>query len=167
MFGRLLGNRVHREVRRGLLPEAAMPPGAGLLGCRVQGPEGEPVVRAETAVTDTRGRTVVAGSTDPYGSFMTAVPAGEYRLTVRADGYLPYRTEVAVAEGAFASLGDVALRTAPPAPLPAPGDWEIEPAHTSIGFTARHIGLARIHGRSTALLVRYLSAIRWRRPRCM
>lgn len=27
------------------------------------------------------------------------------------------------------------------------GDWDIDPAHSSIVFTARHIGLARIHGR--------------------
>jgi polyisoprenoid-binding protein YceI len=45
------------------------------------------------------------------------------------------------------SLGDVALRVADPPALPEPGDWEIEPTHSSIGFTARHIGLARVHGR--------------------
>lgn len=39
------------------------------------------------------------------------------------------------------------LQVAHPPELSAPGDWEIEPAHSSIAFTARHIGLARVHGR--------------------
>ncbi|CAM5600648.1 Protein YceI [Streptomyces badius] len=39
---------------------------------------------------------------------------------------------------------------AQPPQSPDPGDWDIEPNHSQIGFTARHIGLARIHGRFNA-----------------
>ncbi|OIJ69502.1 hypothetical protein WN71_003035 [Streptomyces mangrovisoli] len=118
-----------------------------MLNCRVLDPVGEPVAHAELTVVDEMGRTVVGGGTDPYGTFMATLPAGEYRLAVSAEGYAPYRATALVTEDTLASLGDVHLQVAHPPQLPAAGDWEVEPTHSSIGFTARHIGLARIHGR--------------------
>ena len=147
MFGRLMGNRTNRAQRTSPLAAVQTPPDAGVLSCRVLDPVNEPVTKAEFAVSDTLGRTVVSGGTDPYGSFVTTVPAGEYRLAVSAEGFSPYRATARVGETSLASLGDVTLQVAQPPELPAPGDWEIEPTHSSIGFTARHIGLARIHGR--------------------
>ncbi|MFG2936079.1 YceI family protein [Streptomyces sp. NPDC048282] len=147
MFGRLMGNRTSRAQRTSPLAAVQTPPDAGVLSCRVLDPVNEPVPKAEFAVSDTMGRTVVSGGTDPYGSFVTTVPAGEYRLAVSAEGFTPYRATALVGENSLASLGDVTLQVAQPPELPAPGDWEIEPTHSSIAFTARHIGLARIHGR--------------------
>ncbi|WP_255951894.1 YceI family protein [Streptomyces odontomachi] len=147
MFGRLLGKRMNRGLRNGVLPAVSVPPDAGVLGCRVLDSVGEPVRQAKVSVADSIGRTVVAGGADPYGNFVATVPAGGYRLTVTADGYLPHHADATVAEDAYAALGDVTLQYSPPLTLPEQGDWEIEPMHTSIGFTARHIGLARIHGR--------------------
>ena len=147
MIGRWLGNRMNRTQRMSPLAALRTPPTAGVLSCRVLDPVNEPVRNAEFAVSDPMGRKVVTGGTDPFGSFVTTVPAGEYRLAVSAEGYAPYRATAMVAENSLASLGDVTLQVAQPLELPAPGDWEIEPAHSSIGFTARHIGLARIHGR--------------------
>jgi polyisoprenoid-binding protein YceI len=142
MIGRWLGSRRNRIQRM-----SPLAPRAGVLSCRVLDPVHEPVPHAEFVVSDHMGRRVVSGGTDPFGSFVTAVPAGEYRLAVSAEGYAPFRAATTVEEGTLASLGDVTLQTAEPPELPAPGDWEIEPAHSSIAFTARHIGLARIHGR--------------------
>jgi polyisoprenoid-binding protein YceI len=147
MFGRVLGNRANRVRRTSPLAAVQTPPSAGVLSCRVLDPVNEPVKHAEFAVSDAMGRKVVGGETDPYGSFVTTVPAGEYRLAVSAEGYTPYRASATVGENALASLGDVTLQVARPPELPPAGDWEIEPTHSSIGFTARHIGLARIHGR--------------------
>ncbi|MEV6946177.1 YceI family protein [Streptomyces sp. NPDC051172] len=147
MFGRWLGNRTNRVQRTSPLAAVQTPPSAGVLSCRVLDPVHEPVKHAEFAVSDAMGRKVVGGETDPYGSFVTTVPAGEYRLAVSAEGYTPYRASATVGENALASLGDVTLQVARPPELPPAGDWEIEPTHSSIGFTARHIGLARIHGR--------------------
>ncbi|MEV7033107.1 YceI family protein [Streptomyces sp. NPDC093272] len=147
MFGGLRGNRTKRVQRTSPLAAVQTPPDAGVLSCRVLDPVDEPVTNAEFTVTDTLGRTVVGGGVDPYGSFVTAVPAGEYRVAVSAEGFMPYRAVTQVAENSLASLGDVTLQVARPPELPAPGDWEIEPTHSSIAFTARHIGLARIHGR--------------------
>ncbi|MEU3981223.1 YceI family protein [Streptomyces sp. NPDC026672] len=147
MVGRWLGNRTNRVQRTSPLAAVQTPPEAGVLSCRVLDPVNEPVTHAEFAISDAQGRKVVSGGTDPYGSFMTTVPAGEYRLAVSAEGYTPYRATAVVGENTLASLGDVTLQVAQPPELPAPGDWEIERTHSSITFTARHIGLARIHGR--------------------
>ncbi|MFJ8827140.1 YceI family protein [Streptomyces sp. NPDC102467] len=147
MFGRWLGNRTNRAQRTSPFAAVTLPPSAGVLSCRVLDPVNEPVKDAELVVSDATGRKVVGGGTDPFGSFVSTVPAGEYRLAVSAEGYAPFRGSATVTESGHASLGDVMLQVSPPPQLPAPGDWEIEPAHSSIAFTARHIGLARIHGR--------------------
>ncbi|TPQ20105.1 YceI family protein [Streptomyces sporangiiformans] len=147
MVGRWLGNRRNRMQGTGHLAGVPMPTGAGVLSCRVLDPVNQPVSHAEFAISDAVGRKVVSGGADPFGSFVATVPAGEYRLAVSADGYTPYRASAAVGEGAVTSLGDLTLQVAEPPALPEPGDWEIEPTHSSIAFTARHIGLARVHGR--------------------
>ncbi|GGJ99641.1 hypothetical protein GCM10011583_33840 [Streptomyces camponoticapitis] len=147
MFGRWFGGRAAAAAEAGPLAGVAVPPTAGVLSCRVLDPGGEPVQRAEFILSDSSGRKVVGGETDPFGSVMATVPAGEYRLAVTADGFTPYRRNATVSESAHAGVGDVTLQIATPPPLPEPGEWEIEPMHSQIGFTARHIGLARIHGR--------------------
>ncbi|MFD8570420.1 YceI family protein [Streptomyces sp. NPDC057694] len=147
MFGRRLGNRTNRAQRVNPLAAVTVPPSAGVLSCRVLDPVNEPVRGAEFTVNDAMGRKVVSGGTDPFGTFMATVPAGEYRLAVSAEGFAPHRVSATVAENAHASLGDVTLQVSPPPQLPEPGEWEIEPTHSSIAFTARHIGLARVHGR--------------------
>ncbi|MFC8196400.1 YceI family protein [Streptomyces sp. NPDC057298] len=147
MVGSWLGNRTNRAQMAGNLATVPMPAGAGVLGCRVLDPVNQPVPEAEFVVTDTAGRQVVAGGLDPFGSFLVTLPAGEYRLAVSAEGYAPYRANATVAEAAVAALGEVTLHPARPPALPGFGDWEIEPTHSSIGFTARHIGLARVRGR--------------------
>lgn len=148
MFGRWLGNRTNRGGGAGgLLSAVPVPPSAGVLSCRVLDPVNEPVRHAEFAVSDAMGRKVVTGGMDPFGSFVATVPAGDYRLAVSAEGFTPYRANATVGESTHASLGDVMLQVAHPPALPDAGDWEIDPLHSSVGFTARHIGLARIHGR--------------------
>ncbi|GHA92760.1 MULTISPECIES: YceI family protein [Streptomyces] len=148
MFGRWLGNK----AKSGIEPSSAVaglpvPRTAGLVSCRVVNSLSEPVRQAEFVVTDTAGRKVVGGETDLFGSLVATVPAGDYRVAVTAEGFTPFHGPVAVAESGHASLGDVVLQVVQPPQLPDPGDWEIEPMHSQIGFTARHIGMARIHGR--------------------
>lgn len=147
MFTRWFGGRAAGAAQAGPLADVPVQPTAGVLSCRVLDPGGEPVRRAEFVLTDGSGRKVVGGESDPFGSVVATVPAGEYRLAVTADGFTPFHRNATVSEGAHAGLGDVTLPIATPPPLPEPGEWEIEPMHSQIGFTARHIGLARIHGR--------------------
>ncbi|MFD3818306.1 YceI family protein [Streptomyces rubiginosohelvolus] len=147
MFGRWLGIRGQAGGRGGALAGVQVPRTAGVLSCRVLDPVNEPVQQAEFVMTDSVGRKVTAGETDPFGSLLVTVPAGDYRLAVKAEGFTPFHGAATVTEGAHATLGDVTLQVAQPSQLPDPGDWDIEPNHSQIGFTARHIGLARIHGR--------------------
>lgn len=99
-------------------------------------------------MSDSNGRKIVSGETDPFGTIVAMVPSGEYRLAISADSFTPYRGSVSINNGgAPAGLGDVTLQIAPSPPLPASGEWEIEQAHSRIGFVARHISLARVFGR--------------------
>ncbi|MFE3601243.1 YceI family protein [Streptomyces sp. NPDC059096] len=147
MISRLLGRRPAAQ-KPGPFAGLSVPPGAGLLTCRVIDPVDEPVGQAEFTVSDSNGRKVVSGETDPFGTMVAMVPFGEYRLAISADSFTPFRGNVTIGEGPDSGgPGDITLQVAPSLPLPAPGDWEIEPAHSRIGFIARHIGLARVHGR--------------------
>ncbi|GGX55143.1 YceI family protein [Streptomyces fructofermentans] len=147
MVGNWRGNRTNRGQREGHLTTVTVPAGAGVLGGRVLDPADQPLRHAEFTVADASGRELVGGGLDPFGSFMVTVPAGEYQVEVSADGYAPCLMNATVTEGELAPLGDVTLSVARPPALPGPGDWEIEPGHSSITFTARHIGLARVRGR--------------------
>ncbi|MER5882289.1 YceI family protein [Streptomyces sp. NPDC001941] len=148
MFSRWFGGRATGAGQRGNpLAGLPVPASAGVLSCRVLDPVSEPVRQAEYVVSDTAGRRVLGGETDPYGSVLATVPAGEYRLAVTSEGYTPFHGNATVAEGGHSGLGDVTLQIAAPPQLPEPGEWEVDPSHSQIGFTARHIGLARIHGR--------------------
>jgi polyisoprenoid-binding protein YceI len=148
MFGRWLRSRGATGAARGnALTGLEVPRTAGVLSCRVLDPVNEVMQQAEFVVTDSAGRKVVSGETDPYGSVLATVPAGEYRLAVTSEGFTPFHGAATVVEGGHASLGDVTLQLSAPPQLPEPGEWEIEPTHSQIGFAARHIGMARIHGR--------------------
>ncbi|MFF5569078.1 YceI family protein [Streptomyces sp. NPDC012623] len=148
MISRLLGRRTAAHPKNDPLAGLSVPSGAGLLSCRVLDPVNAPIAQAEFTVSDSNGRKVVTGETDPFGMLVAMVPFGEYRLAVSADSFTPYRGTVSVvSSGEHSGVGDITLQVAPSLPLPAPGDWEIEPAHSRIGFIARHIGLARVHGR--------------------
>ncbi|MCX5396968.1 YceI family protein [Streptomyces sp. NBC_00102] len=148
MFGRLFrSNGQAGAASSGALAGVTVPQSAGMISCRVLDPVDQPVLQAEFVVTDASGRRVFGGDTDPYGRILAAVPAGEYRLGVTSEGFTPFHGSVTVTENGHAGLGDVRLQLSQPPQLPTPGDWEIEPTHSQIGFVARHIGMARVHGR--------------------
>ncbi|MCX5201272.1 YceI family protein [Streptomyces sp. NBC_00237] len=147
MISRWLGRRSTTAGHANPLSGLSVPSSAGVLTCRVLDPVNEPVRQAEFVVTDAAGRRIVGGETDPYGTLVAAVPAGEYRLAVTAEGFTPYRGSATVAESGHSGLGDISLQVAAPPQLPEPGEWEIDLMHSQISFSARHIGLARIRGR--------------------
>ncbi|MET9605395.1 YceI family protein [Streptomyces sp. NPDC006512] len=124
-----------------------LPPTARLLSCRVLDTVHQPIRQAKFEVTDPIGRRVVSGETDPYGGFTAAMPEGEYRLSVTAEGYAPFHGAMLVGDPAQLGTAEIILDAVEPPRLPQPGHWELDPSHSSIGFTARHIGFARIRGR--------------------
>ena len=146
MISRLLG-RLTAANTKNSISGLSVPSGAGLLACRVLDPVAQPVRHAEFLVSDRNGNKVVGGETDPYGMIAVMVPIGEYRLAVSSESFSPYRgNESVVEEGKCTGVRDIMLQTAPSVPLPAPGEWEIEQAHTRVAFAARHIGLGRVFG---------------------
>ncbi|MFI9582145.1 YceI family protein [Streptomyces sp. NPDC052236] len=149
MLKNLLGRRLTTDTPQAgnALAGLPVPPGAGVLTCRVLDPVSEPIRRAEFTLSDLADRKVLSGETDPFGTIVAIVPVGEYRLAVSAESFMPFRGNVTVTDSGYSGIGDIALQIARPFPLPEAGEWEIETAHSRIGFVARHIGLARVHGR--------------------
>ncbi|MFJ5634561.1 YceI family protein [Streptomyces goshikiensis] len=147
MFGRRRGMEAAGSASSHTSATLSLPPTAGLLSCRVLDTVHQPVRQARFEVTDPIGRRIVSGETDPFGGLTAALPEGEYRLSVTAEGYAPFHGATLVGDPAQPGTGEIILDAVEPPLLPAPGHWELDPAHSSIGFTARHIGFARIHGR--------------------
>ncbi|QKW06424.1 YceI family protein [Streptomyces sp. NA04227] len=156
MAARWSRKRRDRTEGSGALATIPLPARAGMLSCRVVDPGQRAVSAAEFGVSDAAGEVVVRGAVDPYGSFVVTLPPGEYRVSVAAEGFAPYRATTSVVENGHAALGDVTLQIGQLPRLPEAGDWEVDPAHSAISFTVRHIGLARIHGRFN----RFAGAIR-------
>lgn len=149
MFGRRRGMETAGSASSQSSATLTLPPTARLLSCRVLDTVHQPVRQAKFEVTDPIGRRVVSGETDPYGGFTAAMPEGEYRLSVSAEGYAPFHGATLVGDPAQPGTAEIILDAVEPPLLPQPGHWELDPTHSSIGFTARHIGFARIHGRFT------------------
>ncbi|MCC0098234.1 YceI family protein [Streptomyces flavotricini] len=147
MFGRRRGMETAGSAGQDTSATLTLPHTARLLSCRVLDTVHQPVRQARFEVTDPIGRRIVSGETDPYGGFTAAVPEGQYRLTVTAEGYAPFHGATLVGDPAQPGTGEIVLDAVEPPLLPAPGHWEIDPTHSSIGFIAQHIGFARIRGR--------------------
>ncbi|MCB5906340.1 YceI family protein [Streptomyces pinistramenti] len=128
-------------------PQPSLPRGAGALDLCVNDPVGLPMAGVEISVLDSGGREVTQGRTDPNGRLTVTLPPGGYRLVVTSDGFSPVRCEAEVMAGERTVQRPVTLELAPAVPLPAPGQWRIDPDHSAIRFAARHIGLADIYGR--------------------
>ncbi len=118
----------------------------GAVTARVQSRDGWAVRGAVLTVTDLTGSQAARAEGDDEGQLAAGPLApGTYTAIVMAPGYAPAaRTAVVTASGA--TLGTVSLDRAAGAALPPPGHWTIDPAHSSIQITARHMGLASVTG---------------------
>jgi polyisoprenoid-binding protein YceI len=115
--------------------------------CRVRGKDGWSVRSAVLTVTDLAGSQAARAEADDDGLAVTGPLApGTYTAIVMAPGYAPAaRTAIVTASGS-ATLGTITLDRAAGADLPPPGRWTIDPAHSAITITARHMGLASVKG---------------------
>lgn len=119
----------------------------GAVSGRLTTPDGWPLPGATLTAVDVSGiqRGLVAARND--GGFMLAgLVTGTYTLIVAAPGHDPSARTVTVRDGASTALGVLELARAGGRVLPAPGSWQIDPAHSSIRATALHLGMSRIHG---------------------
>jgi polyisoprenoid-binding protein YceI len=117
---------------------------------RVITQNGWAVQHAVITVTDMTGRQVARAPADADGEARTGpLPPGSYTAIVTAVGYAPSVATAMVGQGGAAELGRVTLAHRGGAEPPRPGPWTIDPAHSSVVVTARHLGLSSIHARFT------------------
>ncbi|HEX4700837.1 MAG TPA: YceI family protein [Pseudonocardiaceae bacterium] len=118
---------------------------------RARTTDGWPLPTAVLTVTDAVGAQVARVPADADGRLATEeLPAGNYTAILTATGYAPLaRTAVVTASGT-AVLGVLALaRVGGTGGLPTPGVWTIDPGHSLISVTARHLGMTSVRGRFT------------------
>jgi polyisoprenoid-binding protein YceI len=111
--------------------------------------DGWPVASAVLTVTDSVGVQVARVVADEQGRLATEpLPAGTYTAILTANGFGPLARTALVTSSGSAALGVLAVaRVGGDDDLPAPGVWTIDPVHTQISVTARHLGMASVRGR--------------------
>lgn len=125
-----------------------LPPGAGGFVREVLDPTGHPLGGVDVTVTATATQRVTArGTTDPYGLFCTALPAGHYSLLITAESLQPHYEMVDIVAGESVPQISTQMDMARQLELPSPGVWLFDPPHTAIRFIAKHVGMANVHGR--------------------
>jgi polyisoprenoid-binding protein YceI len=119
------------------------------LTARIRTVEGWPVPNAVLTVTDMSGRQVARAVADETGAVATEpLPPGVHTAVVTAAGYQPRARTAQISAAGTSLLGDISL--APEAGavmLPTPGPWTIDPMHSTVIATARHLGIASIKAR--------------------
>ncbi|GAA4854328.1 YceI family protein [Saccharopolyspora rosea] len=122
--------------------------GTGAVTATVRAGDGWPVPEAVLTLIDGTGTQAARVQGDAQGSVVASgLRPGAYTAIVTAVGYEPVARTTLVHDGAAAPLGDVELRRVGGDDLPAPGLWRIDPVHSSVQVTARHLGISSIHGR--------------------
>ncbi|MFC4052968.1 YceI family protein [Actinomadura syzygii] len=119
----------------------------GLRGT-VRTKDGWAVRHAVVTVTDLAGNQVARERTGEDGVLAAGpLPAGTYTAIVTAQGFQPAAATLIASSSGTADIGRVTLARAGGADLPPPGPWTIDPAHSSVGAVARHLGLSSVRGR--------------------
>jgi polyisoprenoid-binding protein YceI len=114
---------------------------------QVRTSDGWPVANAVLTVTDMAGQQVARVSADADGRLGTEpLPSGTYTAILTATGFGPAARTAMVTASGSAVLGVIELARAGGSDLPAAGIWTIDPIHSAIHVTARHLGIASITG---------------------
>ncbi|MGA6163241.1 YceI family protein [Amycolatopsis magusensis] len=123
------------------------------LRAQISGAEGWAVAHAVLTVTDLTGKQVARVEADELGVVATPpLPAGVYTAVLTAAGFAPVARTARVGTDGTGSLGEVVLESnAEAVQLPPVGPWVIDPAHSSVVATARHLGIASIKARFSEL----------------
>jgi polyisoprenoid-binding protein YceI len=121
------------------------------LTARIRTRDGWAVSHAVVTVTDMTGTQVVRAEADGEGAVRdtTALAPGAYTVIVTAVGYAPVASSAIVTASGRAEVGNVVLARQGGTELPPPGPWTIDPAHSSVGAVAQHLGISSVHGRFT------------------
>lgn len=108
--------------------------------------DGLPVPHAVLTVTDLAGSQLARVEVGTEGTAITSpLPPGAHTAVLTAAGYLPAARMAQVGPDGSGALGDIVLEPEPDAVvLPAEGPWTIDPMHSSVVATARHLGISSI-----------------------
>jgi polyisoprenoid-binding protein YceI len=119
------------------------------LRAQIRTAEGWAVENAVLTVTDMAGQQVARAVADATGAVDTPpLPPGVYTAVLTAAGYTPVARTAQIGSDGSGSLGEVPLApVAGAVELPPPGPWTIDPIHTNVVATARHLGIASIKAR--------------------
>jgi len=118
---------------------------------RIRTRDGWAVPHAVVTVIDASGTQMLRAGADEEGLVRdgTALAPGTYTVIVTALGYAPAASSAIVTAAGRADAGQVVLARQGGTELPPPGPWTIDPAHTSVGAAAQHLGISSVHGRFT------------------
>ncbi|MFJ6832775.1 YceI family protein [Streptomyces sp. NPDC091209] len=121
------------------------------LTAKIRTRDGWAVSHAVVTVTDATGAQVLRAEADTDGAVhdTTGLAPGAYTVIVTALGYAPAAAGAIVTAAGRAEVGQVTLARRGGTELPPPGPWTIDPAHSSIGVVAQHLGISSAHGRFT------------------
>jgi polyisoprenoid-binding protein YceI len=109
-----------------------------------------PVPGAAVTVLGAGGQQLARTDTDASGGFEVPVDAsGPVTVVIAAAGVDPQARTAAITPTGVTDLGVVLLVSADRTELPRPGRWVVDPAHSIVRATARHLALSRIEGRFT------------------
>ncbi|MFJ2110347.1 MULTISPECIES: YceI family protein [unclassified Streptomyces] len=122
----------------------------GLRG-QVRTRDGWAVQHAVVTMTDMSGAQVLRTAADDEGHVQdgSALAPGPYTVVVTAVGYAPVASTALVTRTGRAELGTVVLARQGGVELPPAGVWSIDPAHSSVGAVAQHLGISSVRGRFT------------------
>jgi polyisoprenoid-binding protein YceI len=123
------------------------------LRTQIRTAQGWPVEHAVLTVTDLSGNQVARAVSGPTGMAATEPLAqGVYTAVITSAGYIPVARTAQVASDGSGLLGEITLApVAGTVELPPPGPWVIDPAHSAVVATARHLGIASIKARFNEL----------------
>lgn len=121
------------------------------LTARIQTRDGWAVSHAVVTVTDMTGTQVLRAEADTDGVVRdaTELAPGAYTVIVTAVGYAPVASSAIVTASGRAEVGTVTLARQGGTELPPPGPWTVDPAHSTVGAVAQHLGISSVHGRFT------------------
>ncbi|MFI7664844.1 YceI family protein [Nocardia sp. NPDC049526] len=119
------------------------------LTARIRTAKGWPVPNAVLTVTDMSGRQIARAVADETGAVATEVlPPGVHTAVLTAAGYQPVARTAQISSEGRCLLGEITLELAAGVvELPPPGPWMIDPMHSTVIATARHLGIASIKAR--------------------
>jgi polyisoprenoid-binding protein YceI len=110
-----------------------------------------PLPGAAVTVVGPAGRQLGRATADESGAFtVSTTAAGPVTVIFAAAGVDPTARTMTLGPRQVTDLGAVILDTPRRTAAPEPGRWDIDPAHSIVRATARHLAMSHVEGRFTA-----------------